>query len=61
MMYLHFVKNNQNKYILERKNNSLKNIFFSDTNLVQLNFERAGTPNFKSLAISNMFPEKHLA
>ena len=58
MMYLHFVKNNQNKDILEKKPQP-PNIFLSDTNLVELNLERAGTPNFKSLAIFNMFPEKY--
>ena len=58
MMYLHFVKNNQNKDILEKK--PQPPIFFlSDTNLVELNLEQAGTPNFKSLAIFNMFTEKY--
>ena len=56
MMYLHFVKNNQNKDILEKKPQP-PNI--CDTNLVELNLEQAGTPNFKSLAIFNMFPEKY--
>ena len=58
MMYLHFVKNYQNKDILEKKTTA-SNFFLSDTNLVELNLERAGTPNFKSLAIFNMFPEKN--
>ena len=58
MMYLHFVKNNQNKDIFEKKPQP-PNSFLSDTNLVELNLERAWTFNFKSLAIFNIFPEKY--
>ena len=46
----------QNK---DSQKNCLKKVFLRDTDLDQLVAEQAGTPNFKSLAIFNMFTEKY--
>ena len=37
--------------------NALKTAFWGDTNLDQVTLEGAGTPNFKSTDIFDMFPE----
>ena len=52
---LHLVKVSQNKDFLQKT--ASKTAFWGDTNLDQVTLEGAGTPNFKSTDIFDMFPE----
>ena len=47
--------NGQNEDFLQKS--AFKTAFFLDTNPDQLTSERAGTPNFKTTDIFDMFPE----
>ena len=49
------VEVSQNEDFLQKS--AFKTVFFGDTNMDQVTLEEAGTPNFKSTDIFDMFPE----